>query len=57
MMPPDAAASAQLLPDGVQLMGQAQPGSARILTPAALDFVAMLERRFGFTQSMMDFRQ
>ena len=47
MMPPDAAASAQLLPDGVQLTGQVQPGSARILTPAALDFVAMLERRFG----------
>ncbi|MDP6409653.1 MAG: malate synthase A [Planctomycetota bacterium] len=47
MMPPDAAASPQLLPEGVSIGGAAQPGSARILTSAALEFVALLERRFG----------
>ena len=45
-MPRDAT-SAHLLPDGVSVEGPVEPGSARILTPGALEFVAGLERRFG----------
>jgi malate synthase len=35
------------LPAGVELRGADVPGADRILTPAALSFVADLQRRFG----------
>ncbi len=35
------------LASGVEVLGESQPGYDEILTPAALDLVAMLERRFG----------
>jgi malate synthase len=42
-MAPDTAA----LPQGIEIRGPMRPGYERILTPAALAFIAELERRFG----------
>lgn len=35
------------LPDGIEVRGTAEPGQDRVLTPAALAFLAELERKFG----------
>jgi malate synthase len=40
-------AQAIAVPAGVQITGPAGPGYADVLTPAALDFVVGLERKFG----------
>src|SRR6185369_6399155 len=40
-------AQAIMAPAGVQITGGSGPGYAEILTPAALDFVVGLERKFG----------
>lgn len=42
-MAPDTAS----LPAGIEIRGPIRPGYERILTPAALAFIADLERRFG----------
>src|SRR2546429_9941423 len=39
--------SASTIPEGVQIVGDVSPAFAEILTPAALAFVAKLQRRFG----------
>ena len=41
------------LPPGVSLSAPTVPGEASILTPAALSFVAMLQRRFGARRSSL----
>jgi malate synthase len=38
---------AQTLPAGVEIRGAMQPGYETVLTPAALEFIADLSRRFG----------
>lgn len=42
-----ASSSTLATPSGVTVLGQIQPGYESILTAEALEFVAMLERRFG----------
>ncbi|HSS44099.1 MAG TPA: malate synthase A, partial [Thermoanaerobaculia bacterium] len=41
------------MPRGVEIHGPRVPGSELILTPAALAFVAMLERRFGARRTVL----